>query len=93
MTLDELLNLESSTIECMEHYFKTIGINHVKRKDLDKIIEKFGLVVFKMSCFSEVYKITLERETSKRMHAWTLVIGVTTVIYTAMTLIMLIRVL
>jgi hypothetical protein len=93
MTLDELLHRESSTIEDMEHYFKTIGINHVNRKDLDQIIEKFGLVVFKMSCFSEVYKITLERETSRRMHSWTIVIGVMTVLYTLMTLVMLIKIL
>lgn len=93
MTLNELLNKESSTIDDMEHYFKTIGINHVKREYLDKIIEKFGLVVFKMMCFSEVYKIVLERETSRRMHSWTIVIGVMTVLYTLMTLVMLIKVL
>lgn len=91
MTLDELLHYESSTIDDMEHYFKTIGINHVKRKDLDRIIDKFGLVVFKMSCFSEVYKVTLERETSKRMHIWTYIIGIMTILYTIMTLIMLIN--
>ena len=91
MTLDELINREASTIEDMELYLKTIGINHVRRRELDKIIDKFGLVVFKLSCFSEVYKVALERETSKRMHAWTLVIGVMTVLYTLMTLFMLIR--
>jgi uncharacterized membrane protein len=91
MTFDELLSSGSASIEDMEHYFKTIGINHVSRKQLDKIIGKFGLVVFKMNCFSEVYKIVLERESSRRMHTWTFVIGVMTVLYTAMTLIMLMR--
>lgn len=92
MTLEDLLNKESSTIDDMEHYFKTIGINNVKRKNLDQIIDKFGLVVFKLSCFSEVYKVALERETSRRMHSWTIVIGVMTVLYTLMTLVMLIKV-
>lgn len=91
MTLAELLNSEDTELECMQQYFKTVGLKHVKRKDLDKIIEKYGLVVFKMSCFSEVYKIIIERETSKRMHYWTLVIGIMTIVYTIITFLMLIK--
>ena len=79
MTLEELLNHEASSIEDMEKYFKTRGLNHVKREDLDRIIDKFGLVVFKLNCFSEVYKVVLERETSKRMHTWTYIIGIMTI--------------
>jgi hypothetical protein len=85
MTLDELLNREDSSTEDLEQYFRTVGLNHVKRKELDKIIDRFGLVVFKLYCFSEVYKIVLERETSRRMHMWTIIIGIMTVIYTVMT--------
>jgi hypothetical protein len=85
MTLDELLNREDSSTEDLEQYFRTVGLNHVKRKELDKIIDRFGLVVFKLYCFSEVYKIVLERETSRRMHTWTIIIGIMTVIYTVMT--------
>lgn len=88
MTLDELLKREDSSTEDLEEYFKTVGLNHVTRRELDQIIDRFGLVVFKLYCFSEVYKIVLERETSTRMHAWTTVIGVMTVIYTVMTFLM-----
>lgn len=35
----------------------------------------------------------LERETSKRMHTWTYIIGIMTILYTAMTFIMLLRIL
>ncbi len=91
MTLEELLNHEASSIEDMEKYFKTVGLNHIDRRELDRIIDKFGLVVFKMNCFSEVYKIVLERETSRRMHNWTFIIGVMTVLYTVMTFIMLMK--
>jgi hypothetical protein len=91
MTLEELLNHETSNLECMEEYFKTVGINHVNRTDLDRIIEKYGLIVFKMNCFSEVYKIVLERETSRRMHNWTLIIGIATILYTIMTFLMLMK--
>ena len=89
MTLTELLSHEDSSIEDMEKYFKTVGLNHVNRNDLDRIIDKFGLVVFKLSCFSEVYKVVLERETSKRMHTWTYIIGIMTILYTVMTFLML----
>lgn len=68
MTLEVLLSHETSNLEDMEQYFRTVGLNPMNRKDLDRIIDKFGLVIFKMNCFSEVYKIVLERETSKRMH-------------------------
>jgi hypothetical protein len=91
MTLAELLSYEASSIEDMEKYFKTVGLNHVKREDLDRIIDKFGLVVFKLNCFSEVYKVVLERETSKRMHMWIYIIGVMTILYTIMTFIMLFK--
>lgn len=91
MTLAELLSHEASSIEDMEKYFKTVGLNHVKRSDLDRIIDKFGLVVFKLNCFSEVYKVVLERETSKRMHTWTYIIGIMTILYTVMTFIMLFK--
>jgi hypothetical protein len=85
MTLEELLNRENSSTEDLEFYFRTVGLNYVTRRVLDKIIDKFGLVVFKLYCFSEVYKIVLERETSRRMHTWTIIIGIMTVIYTVMT--------
>lgn len=91
MTLEELLSHETSSIEDMEKYFKTVGLNHVRRFDLDRIIGKFGLVVFKLNCFSEVYKVVLERETSKRMHTWTYIIGIMTILYTVMTFIMLFK--
>jgi hypothetical protein len=85
MTLDELLHREDSSTEDLEQYFRTVGLNHVTRRELDRIIDRFGLVVFKLYCFSEVYKIILERETSRRMQAWTIVIGIMTVLYTVMT--------
>ena len=88
MTLTELLSHKDSSIEDMEKYFKTVGLNHVNRYDLDRIIDKFGLVVFKLNCFSEVYKVVLERETSKRMHTWTYIIGIMTILYTIMTFLM-----
>lgn len=91
MTLEELLSHGTSSVEDMEKYFKTVGLNHVKRNDLDRIIDRFGLVVFKLNCFSEVYKIVLERETSKRMHTWTYIIGIMTILYTFMTFLMLIE--
>ena len=91
MSLDELLSRNDTTTDDLEQYFKTVGLNHVKRKSLDRIIDRFGLVVFKLYCFSEVYKIILERETSRRMHLWTIVIGVMTVLYTTITFIMLFK--
>lgn len=91
MTLDELLSHKTSNLEDMEKYFSTVGINHVKRKDLDKIIDKFGLVVFKLNCFSEVYKVITENETSKTMRRWTYIIGTMTILYTVMTFIMLLK--
>jgi len=91
MTLDELLSHETSSIEEMEKYFSTVGINNLKKKDLDKIIDKFGLVVFKLYCFSEVYKIIMENETSKMMKMWTYIIGIMTILYTVMTFIMLLK--
>jgi hypothetical protein len=45
MTLAELLNHDDSSIEDMEKYFKTVGLNRVKRDDLNRIIDKFGLIV------------------------------------------------
>lgn len=86
MTLEELLKDQTASTNNMEDYFKTVGIENINRKNLDKIIQKFGVVVFKMYCFSEVYKIILDRETSKRMHTWTYVIGIMTILYTLLTL-------
>lgn len=91
MTLDELLNLEEYGPEDLEKYFSSVGLAHVRKKDLDKIINKFGLVIFKLYCFSEVYKIILENETSRTMHKWTYVIGIMTILYTIMTFLMLIK--
>ena len=91
MTLEELLDNDEARIDDMEKYFATVGLKHVNKKNLDQIIEKFGLVVFKLYCFSEVYKIVLENETSKNMRRWTYLIGVMTVLYTLLTLIMLLR--
>ncbi len=91
MTLEELLCCQVTTIEDLEKYFAAVGINHVKKKDLDRIIEKFGMVVFKLNCFSQVYQVISERETARVMHNWTLVIGVMTILYTVMTFLMLIK--
>lgn len=91
MTLEQLLSHKESSTENMEKYFATVGLTHVKKKDLDMIIEKFGLVIFKLYCFSEVYKIVLENETSRSMHRWTYIIGTMTILYTIMTFIMLIK--
>ncbi|HEY5562886.1 MAG TPA: hypothetical protein VIK72_14220 [Clostridiaceae bacterium] len=55
MTLEELLSHEESSTKNMGKYFATVGLTHVKKKDLDRIIERFGLVIFKLYCFSEVY--------------------------------------
>jgi len=88
MTLEELLSHEESCTGNMEKYFATVGLTHVKKKDLDRIVERFGLVVFKLYCFSEVYKIILENETSRTMHVWTYIIGIMTILYTIMTFIM-----
>jgi hypothetical protein len=91
MTLDELLNHDEASIDDMEKYFASVGLRNVKKKDLDQIIERFGPVVFKLYCFSEVYKIVLENETSRNMHRWTYIIGVMTVLYTFLTFLMLFR--
>lgn len=91
MSLDELLNLKEYGPEDLEKYFSSVGLNHVRKRDLDKIIDKFGLVIFKLYCFSEVYKIVLENETSSIMHKWTYIIGVMTILYTIMTFIMLLK--
>lgn len=91
MTLEELLKEETATPQNFEDYFKTVGMKHINRYNLDIIIDKFGVVVFKMYCFSEVYKLVLERETSKRMHTWTYVIGIMTIVYTFLTVLMLIK--
>ena len=91
MTLEQLLRDETATIKNLEAYFKTVGIEKLDRRTLDKIIKRFGVVVFKLYCFSEVYKIVLDRETSRRMHAWTYVIGVMTIIYTVATILMLLE--
>ncbi|MDD2371533.1 MAG: hypothetical protein PHQ32_05975 [Firmicutes bacterium] len=91
MTLEDLLNEEDATPTNFENYFKTVGIKHINRENLDMIIDKFGVVVFKMYCFSEVYKLVLERETSKRMHTWTYVIGIMTIVYTVLTILMFLK--
>jgi len=38
MTLAVLLNHDDSSMEDMEKYFKTVGLNHVKREDLNRIM-------------------------------------------------------
>ncbi len=91
MTLGELLKEENATPNNFENYFKTVGIKHINRENLDMIIDKFGVVVFRMYCFSEVYKLVLERETSKRMHIWTYVIVIMTIVYTVLTILMFIK--
>jgi hypothetical protein len=91
MTLKELLEDENTTIENMQSYFKSVGLSHVNRRDLDKIIDRFGLTIFGLTCFSEVYKVVLERETSSTMRLWTYIIGTATIIYTLMTFIMLLK--
>ena len=91
MTSKELLEDNNTSIDNMQSYFKTVGLGHVNRKDLDKIIDKFGLTIFGLSCFSEVYKVVLERETSSTMRLWTYIIGTATIVYTIMTFIMLLK--
>lgn len=51
MTLEQLLEDETTTTKNLEAYFKTVGINNLDRKKLDKIINKFGVVVFKCIVF------------------------------------------
>jgi len=65
VTLEELLKGDRSSYENMEKYFSTIGISHVKKKDLDKIIDRFGLVVFKLSCFSETWRLLKNEKEDK----------------------------
>jgi hypothetical protein len=91
MILEELLSKNEASSADLESYFSTVGLNNVTKRDLEKIINKFGLVIFKLYCFSEVYKIVLENETSRTMHRWTFVIGIMTVLYTIMTFLMLIK--
>jgi hypothetical protein len=91
MTLRELLDDEDTSIENMQSYFKTVGFGHVNRKDLDRIIDRIGLTIFGLTCFSEVYKVVLERETSSTMRFWTYIIGTATIVYTVMTFMMLLK--
>jgi len=91
MSLQDLLDSQESCIEDMEKYFGTVGLNNIKKKELDLIIDKFGLVVFKMNCFSTVYNVVLENETSKIMHMLTYVIAIMTIIYTILTFIMVFK--
>ena len=91
LTLKELLGDNNTTIDNMQSYFKTVGPGYVNRKDLDKIIDKFGLTIFGLSCFSEVYKVVLERETSSTVRFWTYIIGATTIVYTVINFIMLLK--
>ena len=37
MTLEELLSNETSGLECMEQYFKTVGLNYINEKTWIKL--------------------------------------------------------
>ena len=85
MLLNEIISQENAKMDDLAQYFKTVDMSHVTHRELDKITNRFGLVVFKLQCFSEVYKIVIERETSKRFQKWTIAVGVMTILYTIMT--------
>lgn len=91
MTLKELLEKDIGLYDFPEefkNYVKSTGLNKVRKKDLDTIIEKFGVVIFNMTEFSDTYKLVSSDETNRTMQGWTKAIGYLTIAIAIMTLIM-----
>jgi hypothetical protein len=90
MTLEELIGRKKdeglNTIE-FEEYINTVGLNNTDEKDLELIIETYGIGVFNTTLFPEVYKMVStknnDRQTSNTneiMRFWIILIGIMTTV-------------
>lgn len=93
MSIEELLKKIDETEEDkkfapLEEYLGSNGINNIRTKDLDKIIEKYGFDVFNTIGFSimQFYEIASNKESSKTMNRLTWLIFGFTLITTIATI-------
>lgn len=94
MNIEELLCCDLQQLasrEGFEKYIKDIGLIKVRKKDLDKIVNKFGVIVFGISGFSEVYQLITSDDTNRTMKRWTIAIGIMTFFIFLMTAAMLMK--
>lgn len=92
MNLEELINKDIKLCQFnneFKEYVKSCGLSKIKKRDLDKIIERFGVTVFHAIEFSQVYNLIATDETNRVMQVWTRTIGYLTIAIALMTLIML----
>ncbi len=63
MTLDELLKINPDilTLQNLNDFFDKQDISKFSKKDLDKIIKRFGVKVFMMPVFPQVYNLIATR--------------------------------
>jgi hypothetical protein len=87
--LDELLKQKEFTGFVFDCFIESVGLNNIRRKDLDLIIITFGINVFCHDRFSQIYNVVSSKETNTTMLMWTVSIGIMTLLYTIMTFIML----
>ncbi len=83
MDINELLEggYEKFINNGLEEFIKDSGgLNKVKKKDMDKIVEQYGLTVFEIPVFVKIYELIASDDTNRTMKYWTIAIGLMTLI-------------
>lgn len=57
MTLEQLLEDETTTTKNLEAYFKTVGINNLDRKNLIKLLVNLELLFLKCTVFQKFIRL------------------------------------
>lgn len=96
MPIDEILKEYGGCFpnEFLLGYVKSVGgLENIKREDMDKIINHFGIHILRQPDFFEYYKIAVENKKQKRdkitnwiIMLWTWIVGIATVIQVIITL-------
>lgn len=91
MKLEELLDIETLKLNSthIENYIDKKGLGKVKKKELDKIIERHGIRVLHFTNFSSVYEIISADDTNRTMKMWTQAMGIMTFMILIMTFVIL----
>lgn len=72
MDINKYLYREHFSYEDFSEFIDEAGIHNVTKKDMDKIVEKFGFAVFLNEHFVSLYNFISTSETSDKMAKWTI---------------------
>lgn len=83
--------MKAYTPEEFKNYVESRGLKNIKVKDLNKIIDTYGMNILYLANFNEIYKLVSERESNRTMNRLTWWIALMTLISTICAIISALR--